>query len=52
MIPARIVKCKCGKLITLDALTIRGVNCPECNATHTPLARGETPKAKYPEQDN
>jgi hypothetical protein len=35
-IPARIVECECGKLITLDALTIGGVTCPACNKKHNP----------------
>ena len=35
-IPARIVECECGKLITLDALTIGGVTCPTCNKKHNP----------------
>lgn len=64
-IPARIVECECGKLITLDALTIGGVTCPTCNKKHNPTqsqystgagdyTQSKTPLAyaKYPEHDN
>ena len=35
ILPAKIVKCNCGKLITLNALTVNGAKCPTCDTLVT-----------------
>lgn len=35
-IPAKIIKCECGKLIVLNALSLPYSKCPKCGKIHKP----------------